>query len=132
MWTCPACKGNVEDHVETCWTCGAKRGETPATTQPIAPPVQAAPDATAAPPAALPMDRSSAFIKGGVGCLIAFLVFALFAVLLGGTAHVDFFGVLLLFVIGGLLGLLVRFIHNKGRQAALPQQPAPRFPDKET
>ncbi|MFO1522369.1 MAG: hypothetical protein U1G05_10075 [Kiritimatiellia bacterium] len=41
---------------------------------------------------------------------------AFLAVLFGGRAHLDLGGVLMLFVIGGLLGLLVLWIYNLGRK----------------
>lgn len=58
--------------------------------------------------------KTSAFLKGGCGCLVTFFAFAFFAVILGGNAHFDVGGLLLLFLIGGVLGLLVRWIYAKG------------------
>ena len=63
-------------------------------------------------------EKSTAFTKGGCGCLIAFAVLALLAVLIGGHAHIDIGGAILLFVIGGILGLIVLAIYNKGRRDA--------------
>jgi hypothetical protein len=63
-------------------------------------------------------EKGRAFLKGGAGCLIAFAVIALLAVLFGGTAHIDVGGAILLFVIGGLIGIVVLAIYNKGRRDA--------------
>jgi hypothetical protein len=40
-------------------------------------------------------------------------------VLLGGRAHIDHGGAIMLFVFGGLVGLIVLAIYNKGRRDAL-------------
>jgi hypothetical protein len=61
-------------------------------------------------------DKSTAFAKGGCGCLLAFAALALIAVVLGGSAHIDIGGAILLFVIGGVIGLVVLAIYNKGRR----------------
>ena len=34
-------------------------------------------------------DQTSAFVKGGIGCLVAFLVIGLIAVVMGGSMHID-------------------------------------------
>lgn len=57
-----------------------------------------------------------AFVKGGFGCIIAFIVIGLFCVMIGGSMHIDIGGALLLFVIGGIIGLVVLAIYNKGRR----------------
>ncbi|MEX0717639.1 MAG: hypothetical protein WD066_13685 [Planctomycetaceae bacterium] len=59
-----------------------------------------------------------AFIKGGCGCLVAFAVVALLAVMVGGHAHIDLGGALCLFVMGGLFGLVFFAVYNKGRDDA--------------
>ena len=61
-------------------------------------------------------EKANAFAKGGCGCLIAFAVFAGVALLLGGNARIDIGGAIILFVMGGLLGLLVLWIYNKGKR----------------
>lgn len=61
--------------------------------------------------------KGAAFTKGGVGCLVAFFVVALIAVLVGGNVHIDIGGAICLFVGGGLLGLLILWIYNRGRTA---------------
>lgn len=62
-------------------------------------------------------EKVNAFGKGGCGCLVAFALFAGFSLLLGGTAFIDIGGAILLFVIGGLLGLLVLWIYNRGKRS---------------
>jgi hypothetical protein len=61
-------------------------------------------------------DKAKAFTKGGLGCLIAFIVIAIFFVLIGGRAYIDLGGAILLFVIGGVIGLIVLAVYNKGRR----------------
>jgi hypothetical protein len=60
--------------------------------------------------------KSVAFAKGGCGCLMAFVAFALIAVLCGGSAHIDVGGAILLFVIGGVIGLIALAFYNKGKR----------------
>lgn len=55
-----------------------------------------------------------AFIKGGLGCIAVFFLFAIFALLVGGSAYIDIGGAIMLFVIGGLIGLGVNAIYNMG------------------
>lgn len=62
--------------------------------------------------------KGAAFVKGGFGCLIAFISLGLLAVLLRGSFHIDIGGAVLLFVIGGTLGLIVLAIYNRGRRDA--------------
>ena len=57
-----------------------------------------------------------AFFKGGCGCLSIFAVLGLLAVLLGGRVHADICGLAALFVIGGIIGLIVLAIYNRGRR----------------
>ena len=66
-------------------------------------------------------NNSSAFLKGGVGCFLVFIVLALLALLAGGSVRLDLGGVLLLFIIGGLIGLAVNWIYQKGRKDASDQ-----------
>jgi hypothetical protein len=63
-----------------------------------------------------PPSRGSAFIKGGCGCLLLFLVVAFLTVIAGGHARADLGGLLCLFVIGGVVGLVVLAIYNRGRR----------------
>jgi membrane protease YdiL (CAAX protease family) len=63
-------------------------------------------------------NEGKAFVKGGLGCLVAFIVLALLAVLLGGSAHMDLGGLILLLVIGGVIGLIVNWIYQKGKNDA--------------
>jgi hypothetical protein len=59
-----------------------------------------------------------AFVRGGAGCLLAFLAFALIAVLTGGEAYLDAGGVVFLIIIGGVIGLIVNAIYQRGRRDA--------------
>lgn len=61
-------------------------------------------------------DNGKAFFKGSVGCLVLFVVIALLAVMLGGSAHLDAGGFILLIVIGGVIGLIVNAVYQKGRR----------------
>jgi len=61
--------------------------------------------------------KTNAFFKGGCGCLLAFVAFAVLALLFGGNAHADLGGIIVLFLIGGGLGLFVRWIYKKGFNA---------------
>lgn len=63
-------------------------------------------------------EKGEAFAKGGCGCVIAFAVVGLFVLLVGGNVHVDPGGLILLFIIGGLIGLVVLAIYNKGKRDA--------------
>lgn len=58
--------------------------------------------------------RFSAFWKGGLGCLGIFIVVGLLIVLIGGHMRIDVGGAILLFAIGGILGLIVLAIFRKG------------------
>jgi hypothetical protein len=62
--------------------------------------------------------KGQAFVKGGCGCLLAFAAVALLAVVVGGRAHIDLGGAVCLFVVGGVVGLVVLAIYNKGRRDA--------------
>jgi hypothetical protein len=59
--------------------------------------------------------KGEAFAKGGCGCLIAFVAVGLLVALLGGNVHIDIGGAVMLFVIGGVIGLVVLAIYNKGK-----------------
>jgi hypothetical protein len=59
-------------------------------------------------------DKGRAFVKGGLGCLLGFLAIGLLFVLLGGYMRIDLGGAILLFVIGGVIGLIVLAIYRKG------------------
>lgn len=63
-------------------------------------------------------EKAEAFGKGGCGCLIAFVVLAVIAVAIGGHAHIDLGGAVCLFVGGGIVGLIVLAIYNKGKRDA--------------
>lgn len=63
-------------------------------------------------------DKGGAFFKGGCGCLLAFAALALLAGVAGGHVHIDFGGAICLFIFGGLVGLVVLAIYDKGRRDA--------------
>ena len=63
-------------------------------------------------------NKAGAFVKGGVGCFVVFVVLGVLALLLGGNVHLDIGGVVLLFIIGGILGLVVNWIYQKGKRDA--------------
>jgi hypothetical protein len=116
MWSCPKCKENNADHVDTCRYCDTKRvGASPTT-----PPPEVS-------PATSPGGGGSAFVKGGCGCLVVFVVLAFIAVLLGGHAHANVGGLIFLFIIGGGIGLIIFAVYKKGRKDASgnehPQKP---------
>ena len=68
--------------------------------------------------------KTGCFFKGGCGCLLVLAVFTVLALLIPG-GHVDAHGdplgflffFLFLFLIGGSVGLLVRWIYKKGLDA---------------
>ena len=62
--------------------------------------------------------KGNAFLKGGLGCLIVFAALAVVGLAVGGSVHIDIGGVILLFVIGGVIGLIVVVIYNKGKRDA--------------
>ena len=55
-----------------------------------------------------------AFTRGGLVALIAFLLLAVFTVLIGGSVRMNLGGVLVVFILGGCGGLLVRYVFMKG------------------
>ena len=58
--------------------------------------------------------KREAFVKGGFGCLGAFVAVGLLFVLFGGSMHIDIGGAVLLFAIGGLIGLIVLAVYRRG------------------
>ena len=63
-------------------------------------------------------ERSEYFVKGGFGCLGLFLALGLLALAVGGTFYMDFGGAVILFVVGGLLGLVYLATLKRGRRQA--------------
>jgi hypothetical protein len=63
-----------------------------------------------------PPTKGQAFVKGGVGCLPLFVALALVALIFGGEAHADIGGIVVLFLIGGGVGLVDLYIYNRGRR----------------
>ena len=74
-------------------------------------------------------EKGQAFAKGGCGCLLVFAALALLAVVAGGHTHIDLGGVVCLFVVGGLFGLVVLAIYNKGKREAGQPPHADNPPD---
>ena len=112
MWTCPKCNETIDDQFDTCWKCAGRRDATD--------PGQTPPQPASAAPTDTSSGAGAAFVKGGCGCLVIFIGLAFLAVLFGGHAHADLGGLILLFVIGGVIGLVVFAIYNKGRKDANP------------
>ena len=118
MWKCKSCSENVEQAFDVCWKCGTSK--------------DGASDPTfVAESAYIPKDeikqgtsgmkqtnavgeKSKAFAKGGCGCIAAFLVIGLLCVLVGGHMRLDLGGAIMLFVIGGVIGLVVHAIYKRG------------------
>jgi hypothetical protein len=67
-------------------------------------------------------DKGSAFLKGGFGCLLVFLAIGLIFVLLGGRMHIDLGGAILLFAIGGVIGLVILAVYSKGQRDAVHRE----------
>lgn len=61
-------------------------------------------------------EKWAAFAKGGSGCLVAALALGLLCVLVGGRMHADIGGLILVFVVGGVLGLIALAVYNKGKR----------------
>jgi|ERR1041384_2129938 hypothetical protein len=72
-------------------------------------------------------DGSKAFVKGGAGCLVAFLGIGLVVAVLGGHVTLDCGGAVILFGIGGLIGLVFLAIYKKGYREGRSDLP-PRTP----
>ena len=70
--------------------------------------------------------KGSAFVKGGCGCLLTFLAIGLIFVVLGGSMHINAGGAILLFVIGGVIGLVVLAVYSKGQRDAVDRAFASR------
>ncbi|MBK1881272.1 hypothetical protein JIN85_02530 [Luteolibacter pohnpeiensis] len=64
--------------------------------------------------------KTKSFLQGGLGCLLFFFILAGLALALGGRVRADLPGVLALFVIGGLLGLLANWFYQKGKKDQNP------------
>ena len=57
------------------------------------------------------------FAKGGCGCLLLFFALGFLAVIFGGRAHIDLGGIIILFVIGGIIALTWRAVFGKKENA---------------
>jgi hypothetical protein len=58
------------------------------------------------------------FVKGGFGCLGIFFAFGILMLLVGGHFYFDFGGLIMLFILGGILGLIARSVFNAGKRSA--------------
>lgn len=61
-------------------------------------------------------EKGSAFLKGGVGLLAAFLIAGLVMILLGRTLEVSVGGFVLLFLVGGIIGLVSWALYDRSRR----------------
>lgn len=61
-------------------------------------------------------DKGRAAAKGSLGCVAAFVVLGLLAVIFGGSVYIDAGGLVLLLVIGAVIGLVVNSIYQKGKR----------------
>ena len=81
------------------------------------PPEEPPPIEPSAPPAPTPETKEEwidTFFGGGVTLLAAFAIIALVILLVGGFVFATLGGLALLFLVGGLVALVVRFIFSKG------------------
>jgi len=70
-------------------------------------------------------EKSTAFVKGGCGCLLVFFGLGLLAVLVGGRFRIGLGGLAFLFVLGGLGGLFFYALRRPAPQQAPPPEPRP-------
>ena len=62
--------------------------------------------------------------------MAAFLLLAVFTLAIGGSVYLDLGGVVMLLVIGGVIGLIVNSIYQRGRRDAAPPPPEWQEPDR--
>jgi ribosomal protein L40E len=67
-------------------------------------------------------------MKGGCGCLTLFGIMAFFAILARGRVHVSFFGLLFIFLIGGVIGRILFSSYEKGQKEAGGKNEPPLYP----
>ena len=60
--------------------------------------------------------KGLAFLEGGFDCLGVALALGLFSAMVGGTLYFDVSGLFLLFIIGGVTGLIVWAVYNRIRR----------------
>ena len=75
-------------------------------------------------------EKSTAFAKGGCGCLALFSALAVLALMTGGHVQIDAGGAIFLFVFGGGVGLLVLWIYNMGKREGESPGPPPEQDDQ--
>jgi hypothetical protein len=66
-----------------------------------------------------------AFTKGGCGCLAAVFAGGLLLALVGGRFHIDLGGIILVFAVGGVIGLVFFSIYKKGYREGHAEGAAP-------
>jgi hypothetical protein len=62
--------------------------------------------------------KGKAFLKGGIGCLVIFAILAIIVVAADGSAELNAGGAVVLLFLGGVIGLLINWIYQKGRRDA--------------
>jgi hypothetical protein len=96
---CPQCQYNLTGlTLSRCPECGTPLTLTDAT------------EPAAAPPSGFGM----AFLKGGIIAVVGFFALGITCAMAGGWFHIDLCGGLVLFAIGGLIGLAVHAIFRRG------------------
>lgn len=63
-------------------------------------------------------DKTSAFTKGGLGCLGVVIAVGVLVAITGGNFHIDLGGGCCIFAIGGVVGLIVLAIYRSGQKNA--------------
>lgn len=63
-------------------------------------------------------NEGKAFVKGGAGCLLVFLALGALALVFGGWVRLNPAGLVLLFLLGGVVGLVVNWIYQRGKRDA--------------
>jgi hypothetical protein len=61
-------------------------------------------------------DKTSAFAKGGLGCLGVVIAVGILVAIVGGNFHIDLGGAYCIFAIGGVIGLIVLAIYRSGQK----------------
>lgn len=59
-------------------------------------------------------EAGAAFVKGGCGCLVGFIAIGLAATAIGGSMSITLGGAILLFLVGGVIGLVILSVYREG------------------